>query len=246
MRTLAWDLIIPVKRLEAAKSRLAGLEAADRQRLALSFATDAVEAARSATRVARVLVVTEDALAAAELGLRGATIIGETRGPGLNPAIEAGIDAALLEDSVRRIAVMTGDLPAVSPEDIDGALALAAAHRRAILADADGTGTVLLTGNPWAGGTAAPPYQSFGAREVPEPVRPHPRFGFGSFAHHVAAGHVPLAGAFPGLRRDVDTRVDLEAAQGLGLGAATGAQLAVLSLGSSAPRGRRRPAPSPR
>lgn len=246
MRTLAWDLIIPVKRLEAAKSRLAGLEAADRQRLALSFATDAVETARSATRVARVLVVTEDALAAAELGLRGATIIGENRGPGLNPAIEAGIDAALADEPLRRVAVMTGDLPAVTSAEVDAALALAAAHRRAIIADADGTGTVLLTGNPWARATAPPPRESVGPGGAPEPVRPNPRFGFGSFAHHVAAGHVPLAGAFPGLRRDVDTRVDLEAAQGLGLGAATGAQLAVLSLGSSVPRERLRLAPSPR
>lgn len=210
-----WDLIIPVKRLDAAKSRLGGLEPAYRQRLALSFAIDAVEAARSASLVARVLIVTADPQAAAELSLRGAVLVGETRGPGLNPAIEAGIAAATDPDPLRRLAVMTADLPAVSAEEIDAALASAQAHRLAVLPDAEAIGTVLLTANP------------FTAPEAPSPVRLRPLFGEGSFALHAAAGHVPLTGDHPGLRRDVDTREDLENARLLGVGRMTGQALSV-------------------
>src|SRR5690606_32816539 len=110
-----WDVIIPIKRLDTAKSRLAGggggaaglagvddagvgregtglagVDDALRQRLALSFATDACAAALAVPAVRRVLVVTEDPVVAAQLSERGAQIVGETRGPGLNPAIEAG------------------------------------------------------------------------------------------------------------------------------------------------------------
>lgn len=247
-----WDLVLPVKRLRFAKTRLhvspsaaslfgtsppeAGHPpavgsppvpggphgvgdslATDRERLALSFAVDAVDAARTATRVGRILVVTEDPLVAGVLASRGAVIVREARGPGLNPAVEAGIDAALAGDPQRRVAVMTADLPAVTGAEIDAALASAQSHRRAVLADAEGTGTVLLTADPFAP-VPADPY-------VPVPVRPRPRFGEGSFARHVAAGHTPLTGAHPGLRRDVDTGEDLETARLLGVGDMTGSAL---------------------
>ena len=245
LRHRAWDVIVPIKRLAAAKSRLHGLEGAHRQRLALSFALDAVHAARSAAGVGRVFVVTRDAHAGAALALQGARIVGERRGPGLNPAIEAGVDAALDGNQLRRIAVMTGDVPAVTPGEIDAALASAEAHPRAVLADADGTGTVLLTANPFPtdpfptdpcadpARTPATGVQTGVKDEAMGPagavrrvasVRPLPRFGDGSFARHVAAGHVPLVGAHPGLRRDVDTRHDFETARLQGLGAATAAQ----------------------
>lgn len=206
---LSWDLVVPVKRLDEAKSRLDGVDSACRRRLALSFALDAVDAALAATRVGRVLVVTADPLAAAELGLRGAVIVDETHGPGLNPAIEAGVAAVRQQDPLRRVAAMTGDLPAASGAEIDRVLAEAEGHSRAVLADAEGTGTVLLTANPVAG------------KEAPCPVRLRPLFGEGSFVRHLRAGHVALTGDHPGLRRDVDTCADLEAARRLGVGGMT-------------------------
>lgn len=213
---LLWDLVVPVKRLDVAKSRLDGVDSACRRRFALSFALDAVDAALAATRVRRVLVVTADPRAAAELGLRGAVIVDETRGPGLNPAIEAGVAAVRQQEPLRRVAAMTGDLPAASGAGIDRVLAAAEDHRLTVLADAEGTGTVLLTANPALG------------QEATRPVRLRPLFGEGSFARHVQAGHVALTGDHPGLRRDVDTRADLEAARRLGVGPMTEAALSGL------------------
>lgn len=285
-----WDLVLPVKRLRFAKTRLhvsppaAGHPpavgsspvpgvprgvgdslATDRERLALSFAVDVVDAATAATRVGRVLVVTEDPLVAGVLASRGVVIVRETRGPGLNPAVEAGIDAALADDPRRRVAVMTADLPAVTSAEIDAALASAQSHSRSVLADAEGTGTVLLTADPFApvpAGPFGPPPGDTRAtaardaravpddRSAPVPVRPRPRLGEGSFGRHVAAGHTPLTGAHPGLRRDVDTGEDLETARLLGLGDTTGSVLDPerisprLSETRPGPR-RRRPCPRP-
>ncbi len=210
---LLWDLVIPVKRLARAKSRLEGLSDGRRRRLALAFALDAAGAALASARVRRVLVVTADPEAAAALRRRGAALVEETGSAGLNAAIAEGVAAARRADRLRRIAVMTGDLPAVSSAEIDAALASAALHRRAVLADAESTGTVLLTANPLVD------------PEAPSPVPLRPLFGAGSCARHVVAGHIALAGDHPGLRRDVDTREDLEAARALGLGPATAAVL---------------------
>lgn len=67
---------------------------------------------------------------------------------------------------------------------------------------------------------------------VRDPQAPlDPRFGAGSARRHVAAGAVALAGAWPGLRLDVDTAEDLAAAAALGTGPATRA--ALLDIGWS-------------
>ena len=215
MSESSWDVLIPVKRLAAAKSRLGDVDDAHRRRLALSFATDAVTAALAVTAVGRVLVVTEDPIVAAQLSVRGAEIVGETRGHGLNAAIEACLDALAATGDAQRIAIMTGDLPAVSPDEIAAALAAAAGLRLGVLADAEGTGTVLLTTDATAEGGAT------AAALTTSAVRPVPRFGPDSYARHRAAGHVPIPGDYPGLRRDVDTQADLREARRLGLGAAT-------------------------
>src|SRR5919204_619987 len=73
---------------------------------------------------------------------------------------------------------------------------LTTAH--AIVPDASGTGTTLLT--------------------APSGAALNPRFGTGSAAAHAASGAVPLVGPWPSLRRDVDTAADLRAAAALGLG----------------------------
>ena len=248
-----WDLIIPIKRLDSAKSRLvggdlvvsdlageggagvslAGVDDALRQRLALSFATDTCAAALAVPAIRRVLVVTEDPVVAAQLSQQGAQIVGETRGPGLNPAIDAGLDALEATGGLHRVAIMTGDLPAVSADEIGAALAAATGHRLGVLADADGTGTVLLTADGAAApsGDGAPPTTgpaevavtghsaAAGQGTTASATRPVPRFGPGSFERHRHAGHVPLPGDLPGLRRDVDTPSDLAQARRLGLGA---------------------------
>jgi 2-phospho-L-lactate/phosphoenolpyruvate guanylyltransferase len=94
------------------------------------------------------------------------------------------------------------------PDQLDAALAGAA--RRSFVADAAGTGTVLLT---------APPGKPL-----------DPRFGIGSAAAHAASGARNLSGDWPGLRQDVDTPADLAAVLALGAGAQTCALLRDLGL----------------
>ena len=55
-----WVVVIPVKRLDRAKTRLSTRPAPQRGALALAFALDTVRAALACPRVAAVLVVTDD------------------------------------------------------------------------------------------------------------------------------------------------------------------------------------------
>lgn len=200
-----WGVVVPVKRLPAAKSRLSGFGDDGRRRLALAFAEDVVRAAVACTAVRRVLVVTDDVQAAAALTRLGADVQADGPDAGLNPALEHG--AALLREHDGRLGVATlsSDLPALRPDDL--AAALASSTGRAFVADAGGGGTTLL---------AAPA----GAALLPS-------FGPGSAARHRASGARELR-AGDGLRRDVDTPTDLAHAVALGVGASTAAVLSAL------------------
>jgi 2-phospho-L-lactate guanylyltransferase len=197
-----WVVVLPVKRLAAGKSRLRGAVTGVRhERLALALVLDTAAAALASPVVARVVAVTDDPEAASALAALGARTVPDPPGAGLNAAFAHG--AALVAGAP--VAALAGDLPALRPGELAAALAAAATLRaadatgaRGFAADADGTGTVLLTAPP--GGHL------------------DPRFGPGSAAAHAASGAVPLDGAWPGLRRDVDTAADLAAAAALGLG----------------------------
>jgi 2-phospho-L-lactate guanylyltransferase len=106
-------------------------------------------------------------------------------------------------------AVLAGDLPALRPDQLNAALT-AARPGRAFVADAAGSGTVLLAVVPG------------------EPL--NPLFGLGSAAAHAASGARPLEGDWPGLRQDVDTPADLATVLGLGAGPHTCALLRDLGL----------------
>src|SRR5699024_5443932 len=90
-------VVIPVKSLARAKSRLQPLmPAAPRRALVLAMFLDTLAAAQSAEAVAAVTVVTNDAQVAAEAAARGAAAIGEpVCAPGidgLNAAVAAAAD----------------------------------------------------------------------------------------------------------------------------------------------------------
>ncbi len=198
---------MPVKRLDAAKTRLRG--AADcgagdlgaHTRLTLALAHDTVAAARAATRVRSVLLVSSDPVVAAEFGAIGVEVVPDGPAPGLNAAYAHGVALLRARDPRAAVGALQADLPALTPRELDAALAAAAGRPRAFVADADGTGTVLLVA---AAGVAL-----------------DPRFGVGSAARHAASGAFPLVGTWPGLRRDVDTSDDLREAGDVGLGAHT-------------------------
>ncbi|HMA47032.1 MAG TPA: 2-phospho-L-lactate guanylyltransferase [Frankiaceae bacterium] len=195
-----WVVVVPVKPLGMAKSRLVR---SDRAALALAMATDTVAAARAAG--AEVVVVTDDPHAAAVLAGPGVRVVADEPDAGLNPAVAHGAAVATARWPDRGVAALAADLPALQAEELRRALSAAAAHERALVADAAGTGTVLLTARPGAA------------------LRPS--FGRVSRAAHVAAGARDLTddlgAGVAGLRRDVDTLEDLRTALVLGVGPAT-------------------------
>jgi 2-phospho-L-lactate guanylyltransferase len=201
----AWTVVVPVKRLSAAKSRMgaAGVPALDD--LAMAFFQDTTAAVLSCSIVARVVVATTDERVAGWALDTGCSVFDDRHHPGINAA------AAAAGASVGgRIAVLVSDLPCATAQALEFSLRLARAHPQAFLADAAGTGTTLWT--------------STGAA--------HPRFGEGSRAAHRAAGAVDLVefAASPAslerMRRDVDTPSDLVDALRIGVGAHTAAAVA--------------------
>jgi 2-phospho-L-lactate guanylyltransferase len=211
-----WSVVIPVKVLAQAKSRLARLGDERRAELALAMATDTVIAALACAEAASVIVITDDQVAGDALGGLGALVVPDEPAGGLNAALRHGAVFAARRRPGHGIAALSADLPAVRPDEITRALNAAAAWPTAFVADAPGDGTTLYTAGP---GT------SFS-----------PSFGLGSRARHAAGGVVELRlDRIDGLRRDVDTPEDLCAAVALGLGPNTAP---IADLLRCAPRGR--------
>jgi 2-phospho-L-lactate/phosphoenolpyruvate guanylyltransferase len=204
---VAWSVVIPVKVLAEAKSRLAALTGTYRAQLALAMAADTVAAAAAAAPVASVIVVTDDAVVGAELRALGAIVIADEPAAGLNAALVFGAAYSAARWPGRGRAAMAGDLPALRPAELVVALDQAAVAGEAFVPDAAGTGTTLY---------AAGPGRAFS-----------PRFGPGSRDRHGAAGAKELdLAALRGLRQDVDTPADLLLAARLGVGPRTAAALA--------------------
>lgn len=206
---LSWSLVIPVKELALAKSRLSGLAGPRRAELALAMAADTVAAAVACPVIAAVIVVTDDDVAGAALGHLGAVIVPDQPAAGLNPALVFGAAYADARWPGRGRAALAADLPALGPAEIGRALAAASRWPEAFVPDAAGSGTTLYTAGPAA--------------------QFCPRFGPGSRDRHRAGGAAELDLAdVPGLRRDVDTPADLRSAAGLRLGPRTSALAAEL------------------
>lgn len=197
---VAWTLVVPLKPLPRAKSRLAAT-AGDpaRATLALAFAQDTVRAALACTSVRDVAVVTDDGAAAEALHALGAHIVPDAPGAGLNPALAHGATEVRARRPEAALAALNADLPALEPEELRRVLDFAARSPRAFLADSAGTGTTLLSALP---GSAL-----------------GPRFGPRSRTRHRASGAVEIALPEVGsVRQDVDTAADLVAAEALGVG----------------------------
>ena len=202
-----WGVVVPVKRLDLAKSRLSAYGDTSRRELALAFAADVVAAALGCDLVEQVLVVTDDPDAAAALTALGARVTPDDPDAGLNPALEHGADLLRAGHPELGVVTVSSDLPALTPADLAAALVAVSAGGRAFVADSAGTGTTLLAASA--------------------PARLSPSYGPGSRARHLAGGAVELPGP-AALRRDVDTPDDLRDALLLGVGARTAAVAATL------------------
>ncbi|MET7852863.1 2-phospho-L-lactate guanylyltransferase [Streptomyces avermitilis] len=209
---MQWTLVVPLKALARAKSRLA--DTADdglRPGLALAFAQDTVAAALASAAVRDVAVVTGDVVAGRELAALGARIVADEPAGGLNAALAHAAAAVRSWRPDSGVAALNADLPALRPAELARVLEAAAEFPRAFLPDAAAIGTTLLAAAP--------------GREL------LPAFGTDSRARHRASGAVELAlGGVNSVRQDVDTGADLRAALALGVGPRTAAAAARLLI----------------
>lgn len=188
--------LVPVKGLDAGKSRLLGaLDREATRALTLAMLDDLLEALTSAPELDRVAVVTPDAEVGAHAEAAGALALVRDD-PGLNPSLDAG-GAELERLGARALLVVLGDVAGASREDV--------AALFAALDGLGGRGVVLVPARD--GGTAA-------LLRVPPGAIPN-RFGPGSGAAHARAAReagVPFASVEPGaLAIDLDRPEDLEA-----------------------------------
>ncbi len=191
-----WTVIVPLKSSVRGKSRLE-LDPTLRQRLALAMALDTVTAAVGADGVGRVLAVVEDLADGERLARVPGVGIHLTRRTGLNAAIGDGLTVATVTFG-GSVAVLPGDLPSLTKDELGAALTRAAQYTSSVVADRQGTGTTLVTATMETGG---------------DRLRPH--YGPGSFDRHVADGAVALdLPVTSGLRRDVDRVEDLTGVSG--------------------------------
>ncbi|MGW7433055.1 2-phospho-L-lactate guanylyltransferase [Streptomyces sp. NPDC054861] len=200
-----WSLVVPLKPLARAKSRLAAAAGArSRPRLALAFALDTVAAALECPRVRDVAVVTDDPEAAAALAALGARIVPDSPAAGLNAALAHGARAVREGRPGARVAALNADLPALRPAELERVLRAAGKYPRAFLADAAEIGTTFLSAGPG--------------------VELAPAFGGASRRRHSSTGAVEIRlTGVDSVRRDVDTGEDLAAALALGVGPRTAA-----------------------
>ncbi|MFB7514242.1 2-phospho-L-lactate guanylyltransferase [Streptomyces sp. NPDC056144] len=201
-----WSLVVPLKPLALAKSRLAAA-AGDglRPRLALAFAEDTVAAVLNCARVRDVVVVTDDPVAGRALASLGARIVPDTPAAGLNAALAHGVGAVRGVRPRARVAALNADLPALRAAELARVLDRASGFPRAFLTDAAEIGTTFLSAGPG--------------------VELEPAFGGPSRLRHLSSGAVEIRlTGVDSVRRDVDTGDDLAAARALGLGPRTAAR----------------------
>jgi 2-phospho-L-lactate guanylyltransferase len=196
-------LVIAVKRLAAAKTRLAPVfSAATRETVVLAMMVDTIKAALAVPALHTVTVVTPDLVAADTAVQLGAQVLPDPTPDGhhdpLNNAIAAA--EAVVRESTSNVVALQGDLPALQPQELSEAITAARGYRRSFVGDRHGTGTSALF--------------AFGVPLEPE-------FGSDSARRHQHSGAIELTGAWPGLRCDIDTPEDLMVARRLGCGAAT-------------------------
>ena len=199
-------VVIAVKRLAAAKTRLSAQFSADaREELVLAMLLDTAAAATRVLGSAAVTVVTPDRAVTSAVADLGMLALADPTPPGhpdpLNNALRAAVAHITARGArPRNVVILQGDLPALRSSELADALDRAEAHPRSFVADRHRTGTAALF--------------AFGV-----PCEPH--FGADSASRHRNSGAVELTGDWPGLRCDIDTSEDLAAAARIGLGPAT-------------------------
>ena len=193
-------LLVPIKSLERAKSRLGSPAVERRAELMRAFAQDALAAALQSEAVAQVYVVTDEP----GFDVGGVRRLPDEGDGDLNRALVHAAVRARLESPNQGVAAICADLPSLVAAELTTALGSGLSPRW-FVADTAGSGTTLLVAGPG--------------------VDLDPHFGPESSRRHQESGAVPVRAELPSLRRDVDTDDDLVEAIALGVGARTRAVL---------------------
>ncbi len=187
--------VLPVKRFDAAKQRLAaGLDGGRRRALAAAMVADVLEAIGAARSVERTIVVSGDPVAQELAAAAGAEVVPDPGDAGHVQAALAGIARAEVEGD-DCVVLLPGDCPLLDPRELDRLLTGVPERYVAVVPDRHGSGTNALVLRP--------------------PGAIVPAFGEGSCERHVAAAReagVPFGvEELPSLGLDLDTPADVVA-----------------------------------
>ena len=185
--------VLPVKRLGAAKQRLAaGLDAERRRELAGAMVADVLEAIGAARTIDRLIVVSGDPVAQELASKVGADVVPDPEDAGHVEAALAGIARAEVEGA-GQVLLLPGDCPLLDPRELDRLLTGVPDRYVGIVPDRHGTGTNALLLSP--------------------PNAIVPAFGEGSRDRHVesarAAGIPFGVENLPSIELDLDTPADV-------------------------------------
>lgn len=185
--------VLPVKRLYAAKQRLAaGLSGERRRALASAMVADVLEAIGAARAIERTIVVSGDPIAQELAADAGAEVVPDPEDAGHVEAALAGI-ARAEADGAECVILLPGDCPLLDPRELDRLLTGVPERYVGIVPDRHGTGTNALALTP------------------PDAIAP--AFGEGSRARHIAAAReagIPFGvEELPSLALDLDTPADV-------------------------------------
>lgn len=214
-----WTIVVPVKSLDRAKSRLGpSLSPDSRRTLAMAMAADVVSTCVATPGVSAVRVVSSDPEVAALATRLGAEFVveghgvrrvagdGDGEGDGRSDPLNAAL-AVALDGVPGPVGVVTADLPELDSGLLGRVLRSAARHPHSIVADHQGEGTTMAF---WA------------ATHTGDRVC---RFGVDSarrFRDEGGAVAIPVTGpSWDAASRDVDVPGDLSRLRGRRVGAAT-------------------------
>ena len=141
--------LVPAKALDQAKGRLAAiLSEEERRDLALAMLEDVLRALKAAPRIDLVAVVSPDAEVLAKAQALGAQPIAELPSArGLNQALRHGL-SLLSPRGIDALLVALGDVPLVSPAEIEAILDALPAGRGAVICPSVARGTSALALRP--------------------------------------------------------------------------------------------------
>jgi len=189
--------VLPVKRFDTAKQRLAaGIDEERRRELAAAMVADVLDAIGEARSIERLIVVTGDPIAQELAAKAGAEVVPDPEDAGHVQAAQAGIARAEAEGA-ERVALLAGDCPLLDPRELDRLLTGVPGSYVGIVPDRHGSGTNALLLSP--------------------PSAIVPAFGEGSRQRHVDAAReagIPFGiEELASIELDLDTPADVIALQ---------------------------------